>query len=329
MTSQTNQVQPGFSSDSESKVVPACANSSYFSRLSPMVKQPKCKKSSDRQSAGDESLLWMKVNSDELGPGASSGHPSPCLALAKSLNPMPSRLPVSSPPSEEQLAELARQSQALETAQPWEILQWTAENFADGFAVATAFGAEGMLIIHWLSQVARQTPIFNLDTGYQFDETLQMVGRIEERYGLRVELVHPELDVQQYEQLHKGPVYAHNPDQCCGDRKMVPLKKRLTGVTAWASAIRRDQSPDRAKAPIVGWDRKFGLVKVSPLANWNKSQVWQTIIAEKVPYNPLHDQGYPSVGCKPCTRCVLAGDDERAGRWAGAKKTECGLHTWS
>lgn len=250
-------------------------------------------------------------------------------------SPSPSRTlgslawPVGTAPNEEQLAELAEHSQRLETATPAEILAWTAETFAPHFSVATAFGAEGMLIIHWLAQVAPTTPLFNLDTGYQFDETLQMVDRVRERYGMEVELVRPELDTVVYEQLHKGPVYLENPDQCCNDRKMVPLKKRLQGVAAWASAIRRDQSPDRAKAPIVGWDRKFNLVKVSPLANWNKKQVWQTIVNQNVPYNPLHDQGYPSVGCKPCTRCVLNGEDERAGRWAGAKKTECGLHSWS
>jgi phosphoadenosine phosphosulfate reductase len=105
------------------------------------------------------------------------------------------------------------------------------------------------------------------------------------------------------------------------------LHRAAAGWHAWASAIRRDQSPDRAKAPIVGWDRKFQLVKVSPLANWTKKEVWSLISAENIPYNPLHDQGFPSVGCQPCTRAVLVGEDERAGRWSGFKKTECGLHS--
>ncbi|HHK41453.1 MAG TPA: phosphoadenylyl-sulfate reductase, partial [Planctomycetaceae bacterium] len=122
-------------------------------------------------------------------------------------------------------------------------------------------------------------------------------------------------------------VYATDPDQCCRDRKLAVLTRAIEGMHAWASAIRRDQSPDRAKAPIVGWDRKFGLVKVSPLANWTKSQVWQFIVDHDVPYNPLHDRGYTSIGCRPCTRAVMAGDDERAGRWCGFAKTECGLHS--
>lgn len=230
-------------------------------------------------------------------------------------------------PDPELWAELQAASIELESAQPWEILSWTAQRFGSGFAVATAFGAEGMLIIHWLAKYAPQTPIFNLETGYQFPETLAMVDRVRQRYGLEIELVRPELTVPEYEALHGGPVYSHAPDQCCRDRKLVPLRRRLQGVTAWASAIRRDQSPDRSIVPIVGWDRKFGLVKVSPLANWKKRQVWQTIVSENVPYNPLHDQGFPSIGCQPCTRCVLAGEDERAGRWAGSKKTECGLHS--
>jgi phosphoadenosine phosphosulfate reductase len=192
----------------------------------------------------------------------------------------PKATPATTGPDPELWAELQAASAALETAAPWEILTWTAQRFGSGFAVATAFGAEGMLIIHWLAKHAPQTPIFNLETGYQFPETLAMVDRVRQRYGIEIELVRPELPVPQYEQLQGGPVYSHSPDQCCRDRKLVPLRRRLEGVTAWASAIRRDQSPDRSVVPIVGWDRKFGLVKVSPLANWTKRQVWQTIVAE-------------------------------------------------
>jgi phosphoadenosine phosphosulfate reductase len=252
---------------------------------------------------------------------------SPPAATDPKSNAQPGPADSTSHPDPDLWAELQAASSRLESAQPWEILAWTAQRFGAGFAVATAFGAEGMLIIHWLAKYAPQTPIFNLETGYQFPETLAMVDRVRHRYGLDIELVRPELSVPQYEQLHGGPVHSHSPDQCCRDRKLVPLRRRLEGVTAWASAIRRDQSPDRSVVPIVGWDRKFGLVKVSPLANWTKRQVWQTIVAENVPYNPLHDQGYPSIGCQPCTRCILAGEDERAGRWAGSKKTECGLHS--
>lgn len=271
---------------------------------------------------GVSSMFPLTILGSEVFPSSMSTNSAPGLAL-----PEKSASTVATGPSPEFLSELQAVSETLETASPWEILQWTVDRFGSGFSVATAFGAEGMLIIHWLARIAPQTKIFNLDTGYQFPETLAMVDRVRARYGIQIELVRPELSVEQYEQANGGPVYTLNPDQCCKDRKLGPLRRRLQGVSAWASAIRRDQTPDRAVAPIVAWDRKFGLVKVSPLANWTKKQVWQTIVHENVPYNPLHDQGYPSVGCMPCTRCVLAGEDERSGRWAGSKKTECGLHS--
>jgi phosphoadenosine phosphosulfate reductase len=193
--------------------------------------------------------------------------------------------------------------------------------------MATAFGPEGMTIIHMLAEIAPSTPIFNLDTGYQFPETLALREKIVERYGIRVELKQPELTVAQYEQLNGGPVYKTDPNRCCAERKISVLRESARGMYAWASAIRRDQSPDRAKAPIIGWDKKFQLVKVSPLANWTKKDVWGMINREGIPYNPLHDQGYTSIGCWPCTRAISLGEDERAGRWSGFNKTECGLHS--
>jgi phosphoadenosine phosphosulfate reductase len=178
-----------------------------------------------------------------------------------------------------------------------------------------------------LAEIAPDTPIFNLDTGYQFKETLELREEVLRRYGIAVELKQPETTVEEYEAQHGGPVYRTNPDQCCFHRKVEVLNKAVLGKQAWASAIRRDQSPDRASVPIVGWDKKFSLVKVSPLANWTKQKVWGFITEHDVPYNPLHDQGYTSIGCWPCTRAVMLGEDERAGRWSGFAKTECGLHT--
>ena len=230
-------------------------------------------------------------------------------------------------PTESFLAELQRDSQQLESATPQEILKWAVDRFAPKFTMATAFGPEGMTIIHMLAEIAPQTPIFNLETGYQFQETLDLRERVKERYGIEVEYKLPELTVEQYETANGGPLYKTDPNRCCFDRKISVLHKAARGWHAWASAIRRDQSPDRAKAPIVGWDKKFQLVKVSPLANWTKKDVWSLITDEDIPYNPLHDRGYPSVGCQPCTRAVLAGEDERSGRWSGFQKTECGLHS--
>ena len=135
------------------------------------------------------------------------------------------------------------------------------------------------------------------------------------------------MTVEQYEQLHGGPLHQTNPDQCCFDRKIRVLQKAVVGMHAWMSGIRRDQSPDRAQAAIVGWDKRFNLVKISPLANMTKSEIWKRILREEIPYNPLHDKGYPSIGCLPCTRQVAVGEDERSGRWSGTGKIECGLHS--
>jgi phosphoadenosine phosphosulfate reductase len=230
-------------------------------------------------------------------------------------------------PTAELMAELRAKSLELESASPQEILRWALGRFRDKFTMATAFGPEGMVILHMLAEIDPQVHVFNLDTGYQFKETLELREEVHRRYGILVELKRPDTTVEEYERLHGGPLYRTQPDQCCFDRKVAVLKRAVAGFHAWASAIRRDQSPDRAQAPIVGWDKKFGLVKVSPLANWSKNDVWKFITDHDVPYNPLHDQGYTSIGCWPCTRAVLAGEDERAGRWSGFAKTECGLHS--
>lgn len=223
--------------------------------------------------------------------------------------------------------ELARASRTLEAATPPEIIRWAAERYGDKLTMATAFGPEGCLIIHWLAEVAPQTHVFNLETGYQFKETLELRDRIASRYGIEVVLERPDSTVEDYERTNGGPLYRVDPDRCCKDRKLAVVQRVLAGFDAWMSGIRRDQSPDRAASPIVGWDHKFGVVKVSPLANWSKARVWDAIVREKVPYNPLHDRGYVSIGCAPCTRAVTFGEDERAGRWSGSAKTECGLHS--
>lgn len=231
-------------------------------------------------------------------------------------------------PTPEFLAELAEQSALLETASPEEIIRWACERYTSHLTMATAFGPEGCVILSMLAQVAPETYVFNLDTGYQFQQTLDLRDRIAEKYGIAVDMLKPELTVPEYEALHQGPLYKTNPTQCCFDRKIKLLQRGTQNKYAWMSGIRRDQSTDRAQAAIVGWDKKFELVKISPLANWTKKDVWKRIVDEGVPYNPLHDQGYPSIGCWPCTRAVVEGEtDERAGRWTGTAKTECGLHT--
>jgi phosphoadenosine phosphosulfate reductase len=228
----------------------------------------------------------------------------------------------------ELMESLREASSRLEKALPEEIIAWGVEHYAPYLTMATAFGPEGCVILAMLAKIAPETYVFNLDTGYQFQETLDLRDRITDKYGIEVDLLAPELPVSEYEALHGGPLYRTNPNQCCFDRKIKTLQRASEVMHAWMSGIRRDQSADRAQAAVIGWDKKFGLVKISPLANWTKKDVWKRITDESVPYNPLHDQGFPSIGCWPCTRAVAAGEtDERAGRWSGMKKTECGLHT--
>jgi len=222
--------------------------------------------------------------------------------------------------------EIAEASLRLQDEGPRAILRWAVETFHPRLTMATAFGAEGCCILHLLAEIEPTVRVFNIDTGYQFRETYELRERIRERYGIEVEYVRPEVDVADYEAEHGGPLYNLRPDQCCYDRKILPLKKAVEGYDAWISAIRRDQTSHRAAAGVVQWDAKFSLVKVNPLLSWTKSDVWRFILDHSVPYNPLHDQGYPSIGCWPCTAAVGEGDDERAGRWAGTAKKECGLH---
>src|SRR5262245_45961389 len=222
--------------------------------------------------------------------------------------------------------EIADASTKLDGQSPQAILRWAVTTFGSGLTMATAFGAEGCCIIHMLAEIDPSVRIFNLDTGYQFEETLQLRERIRERYGIAVEYIRPEMTVEEYEAEHGGPLSGLRPDQCCHDRKVLPLRRAVEGYTAWISAIRRDQTTHRAAAGVVHWDAKFKLVKVNPLLGWTKSDVWRFVLDHHVPYNPLHDQGYPSIGCRPCTVPVSEGADERSGRWAGTTKKECGLH---
>lgn len=262
----------------------------------------------------------------DADPGSESGEVSP--EIAGQAEPQRSQ-PVTSRghlPTDEEIEILHCQSEALEKASPEEIIGWAVETYFPKLSMATAFGPEGCLILSMLAKIEPRVYVFNLDTGYQFEETLQTRDRIAEQYGIEVELQRPELTVEQFEAAHGGPMYHTDSNLCCQQRKIAVLHRVADGFDAWMSGIRRDQSPHRAGTPIVKWDQKFGLVKISPLANWSKEDVWSRIIKDKVPYNPLHDQGYPSVGCWPCTRAVGRDEDERAGRWTGSVKTECGLH---
>jgi phosphoadenosine phosphosulfate reductase len=152
------------------------------------------------------------------------------------------------------------------------------------------------------------------------------VDRVEQRYGITVERVYPLNSPEEQERVHGPALWEKNPDQCCNLRKVEPLRRKLGELRAWITSIRRDQTAARASAGKVEWDEKFGLVKINPIADWSSRQVWQYLRQHDVPYNALHEQNYPSIGCTHCTRAVRPGEDPRAGRWSGSSKTECGLH---
>ncbi len=217
----------------------------------------------------------------------------------------------------------------LENSSPQEILAYAFEEFAKSVTIATGFGVEGVALIDMAVKINPRPEIFFLDTEFLFPQTYELRRRIEDRYRITIRAVKPQLSPQSQEEAFGPKLWSRNPDLCCRLRKLEPLKEALNGYDAWMTAIRRDQTQARKHAQAVEWDYQWGLVKINPLVNWTKRDVWNYIIKNGVPYNPLHDQGYPSIGCTHCTRSVSAGEDERAGRWAGYAKTECGLHSAS
>ena len=225
-----------------------------------------------------------------------------------------------------QTLDLSSIAAELEGAGAEDILAWAAESFAPRVTFGTGFGVEGCILVHMIAERRLPIEIFTLDTGLLFAETIELWRKLEARYGIRVRAVRPAQTVEEQE-LHWGPqLWAREPNQCCHLRKVQPLRKALAGMDAWISAIRREQTSQRAAAPVVYRDERFGVVKVNPLVRWTTKDVWKFVFAHDVPYNLLHDNDYPSIGCWPCTTPVADGEEPRSGRWRGLGKSECGLH---
>lgn len=222
--------------------------------------------------------------------------------------------------------ELKAISDEFEAAPPEAVLRWASKVFGPDVALATGFGAEGCALIDMLARINPNTRIFYLDTDLLFPETYALAERFEARYGIRLERRATQLSLNAQAETFGERLWERRPSECCRLRKVDPLKEMLAGLGAWITAIRRDQSSARAGIGIVERDRKFGLIKINPLARWSSREVWDYIVKYDVPYNPLHDHGYPSIGCAPCTTPVQIGEDQRSGRWRGTEKTECGLH---
>lgn len=215
----------------------------------------------------------------------------------------------------------------LERAPARAILEWALATYRERIVLAVSFGGpSGIVALDLALRIDPTLSVYYLDTGLLFSETLDLVARVRERYGIDPIAVRPRLTVEEQEERYGPGLWRRDPDACCGVRKVAPQLDFLSGYDAWITGIRRDQTPQRRHAPVVAWDARFGVVKVNPLAAWDEARVWAYVREHDLPYNALHDRGYPSLGCFPCTRAVAPGAQPRSGRWAGSAKTECGLH---
>ena len=225
--------------------------------------------------------------------------------------------------------ELAALNQSLEGQAPHKILETAFEQYSPGIILACSFGAEDVVLLDMMLRINPRSVLFYLDTDFLFAETYAVRDGIIQHYQIQNEqIIQMKSALTPAEQAthHGEALWLRNSDQCCQLRKIEPLTRVLKDYAAWITGIRRDQSPARAHAGIVEWDAKFGLVKFNPLATWSDEQTWEYIRTQNMPYNTLHDQHYPSIGCTHCTAPVMPGDDPRSGRWNSLTKTECGLH---
>ena len=234
---------------------------------------------------------------------------------------------------DEAMKDLTSFNQELAGKSPEEVLRWVLKRFgAEKAALASSLGAEDQVLTEMLLKIEPKAVIFTLDTGRLPRETLDCLKETEERYDFKYRVYHPDPAAVGTMVAEKGPdLFYENVENrklCCHVRKVEPLKRALKGLKAWICGLRREQSVTRAGLETVEWDEANGLYKVNPLKDWTEQQVWDYLREHRVPYNPLHDQGYPSIGCAPCTRAVKPGEDIRAGRWwwESPEKKECGLH---
>ena len=228
--------------------------------------------------------------------------------------------------SHDELRALAEAGSAeLAEATAEQVVAWVAANFAVD-AVAVACSMADSVLPHLVSQQLPGVDVLFLDTGYHFVETYSTRDEVARALNVRVVDVLPEKTVAEQDAEHGAELFSRDPTLCCALRKVAPLQKSLAGYEVWFTGVRREEAPTRANTPLVTWDERNGLVKVNPLAAWSFDELLDYAGAYQVPINLLMSNGYPSIGCAPCTRPVAEGEDPRAGRWAGLTKTECGLH---
>ncbi len=233
---------------------------------------------------------------------------------------MSSVLPISA-------VEARRLAADLEDRGAEDVLRVAVELFHPRLVLTCSWQKQSSVLVHMISEIQPDVRVVEFDTGLLFPETYETRRRLIERYPVRFERIEPELSVERQAQEHGPRLWERDPDGCCSMRKVAPLREALQGMDAWITGIRRDQSTTRENARKIEIDERRGVVKVQPLADWTRRDVWRYIWRHSIPYNPLHDHGYPSIGCIPCTQQVDEGStDERSGRWKGTGKVECGLH---
>jgi phosphoadenosine phosphosulfate reductase len=228
-------------------------------------------------------------------------------------------------------AALAAKSAELDGRPPEDILAWALAEYAPRVGISTAFGIEGCALIDMAVKLDAKVKVFTVDTDFLFPESRELVQRFVDKYGLNLTVLQGAVSKDEQERTHGVALWERDPDTCCALRKVEPTRRAVAGLDAWLAGLRRDQGPSRAGIRVLErYDHDDGspLVKVNPLAAWTRNDTWKYVLANDVPYNPLLDQGYSSIGCWPCTRPVERGADERAGRWAGSSKKECGIHTF-
>ncbi|HEY0890989.1 MAG TPA: phosphoadenylyl-sulfate reductase [Nocardioides sp.] len=213
----------------------------------------------------------------------------------------------------------------LELAPAETIIEWAAATFGERFCITSSMG--DAVLAHLAAKVVPGVDVVFLDTGYHFVETIGTRDAVAATLDVNLITITPVQSVAEQDAAYGQDLYRTDPDLCCRLRKVQPLQDSLAGYDAWATGLRRAETHNRVIAPVVGWDAKKGKVKVSPIARWSDEQVEQYIVENGVLVNPLVYDGYPSIGCEPCTRRVAPGEDPRSGRWAGTGKTECGIHT--
>ena len=223
-------------------------------------------------------------------------------------------------------------SARFESAPTVDILRWAWETFGSRVAIGTSFQGAGLVMIHLARQAKIPLPVFTLDTGLLFPETLELKKRIESFFRISIEMLVPALTVEEQGRRHGPELWKRDPDECCTLRKVEPLQKKLQTLDCWIAGLRRQQSEERATIGIVElyeFDTIHSreIVKLNPMAQWKRKEVWDYLRNHRIPYNPLHDRGYRSIGCVPCTQ-KAGGENERAGRWIGFNKTECGIHAF-